>query len=88
MRGSRLPNRREIFSDGFPHNSCDTGDASPNLPHSLPPETARRQLSKTTPSLEQIRAILQACEYRGKGEDAGTDRELLEKCTLAELQVR
>lgn len=26
--------------------------------------------------------------YRGQGEEAAADRERLEKCTLAELQVR
>ncbi len=47
-----------------------------------------RQLSKKTPSLEQIRAILEACTYRGKEEESGADREQLGKCTLAELQVK
>lgn len=46
-----------------------------------------RQLSKKTPSLEQIRVILEACTYRGKDEEANAEQERLEKCTLRELQV-
>lgn len=46
-----------------------------------------KQLSKATPSLEQIRVILEACLYRGKEEEASADRGRLEMCTLGELQV-
>ncbi|CAM9664068.1 unnamed protein product [Ectocarpus sp. 6 AP-2014] len=46
------------------------------------------ELSKKTPSLEQIRVILEACLYRGKAEEAATDRGRLEALTLAELQTR
>lgn len=47
-----------------------------------------QQLSKKTPSLEQIRVILEGCMYRGKEDEAAADRERLEKCSLTELQVR
>lgn len=54
----------------------------------LPPLSKNdQQVSKKTPSLEQIRVILEGCMYRGKGEEAAADRERLEKCSLAELQV-
>ncbi|CAM9594338.1 unnamed protein product, partial [Ectocarpus sp. 12 AP-2014] len=46
------------------------------------------ELSKKTPSLEQIRVILEACLYRGEAEEAATDRGRLEALTLAELQTR
>lgn len=61
---------------------------TPPHPHNPLISKLQLQLSKKTPSLGQIRAILEACVYRGKGEEADADRVLLEKCTLAGLQVR
>ncbi|CAN0553458.1 unnamed protein product, partial [Ectocarpus sp. 12 AP-2014] len=46
------------------------------------------ELSKKTPSLEQIRVILETCLYRGEAEEVATDRGRLEALTLAELQTR
>ncbi|CAM9969634.1 unnamed protein product, partial [Laminaria digitata] len=46
------------------------------------------QISKATPSLEQIRSILEACMYRGKENEAYIDRERLAACVLEELQTR
>ncbi|CAM9866190.1 unnamed protein product [Ascophyllum nodosum] len=46
------------------------------------------EISKTAPSLEQIREILGACVYRGKGLEGSVDHELLEMCSFGELQKR
>lgn len=61
-----------------------------STPAPPPPSMSKRplQLSKKTPSLEQLRVILETCLYRGQGEEEVTDRGQLEALTLVELQVR
>lgn len=85
---ARRPNTARFESKHAASQKLPQDDDAPLIPQPAPFPGTFQQVAKKTPSLEQIRVILEGCVYRGKGEEAYTDRERLEKCSLAELQVR
>lgn len=76
----------EATSEWKPH-LVSTDPRELSRPLSPDPGNQLAQLSKTAPSVEQIREVLEGCMYRGADKEASVDRELLEMCTLAELKV-